>query len=373
MAVPSELPPHVAAQHRAMPLSRLLDYGMARADARALLADTAAGTPWAESAERLATARWDLARRAEDRGAVAVARQELRAAAAALMFAQMAHQTDTPEKRRLYAGHLDAVAELARLAGPFMERIEPEYRNGRLLGWLCLPESGRADITIIVCGGLTGWGAAFLSSAEALVARGLACLLVEGPGQGWPRLAHGLYLDGSVAAGLSRFVDVVRGDPRLGETVGVQGNSFGGLFAALLAAEDPRVRACVVNGAPAVPVLPEFRTAREQIFAALGHTDAGAAAATLAELRLDPVKRPIGRPVLVLHGGADRLVTRELQEPFVAAGDPAASSLRLWPDGEHTMYNHAAERDALTADWFAEQLGKALGGAESGPSEGRAS
>ncbi len=33
-----------------------------------------------------------------------------------------------------------------------------------------------------------------------------------------------------------------------------------------------------------------------------------------------------------------------------------ASQIRAWPDGDHTLYNHAAGRNALTADWFAEQL-----------------
>ncbi|MFF5187388.1 hypothetical protein ACFY30_27090 [Streptomyces sp. NPDC000345] len=39
---------------------------------------------------------------------------------------------------------------------------------------------------------------------------------------------------------------------------------FGGLFAAHLAAADARVGAVVVNGAPATPAVPEFRTAAER-------------------------------------------------------------------------------------------------------------
>lgn len=73
--------------------------------------------------------------------------------------------------------------------------------------------------------------------------------------------------------------------PWIGDAVGVQGNSFGGLFAAHLAAQDKRVRACVVNGAPATPQLPPFRTARAQFAAALGTDDEDQLTAVLDRLR----------------------------------------------------------------------------------------
>ena len=90
------LPPLVAAQHRAMPFTRLTDCGMDPADARRLLADTAAGTPWPDAAAALAEAQLERARRAQESGHRTTARQAYRFAAAALMFAQMAYQTDTP-------------------------------------------------------------------------------------------------------------------------------------------------------------------------------------------------------------------------------------------------------------------------------------
>ena len=117
-------------------------------------------------------------------------------------------------------------------------------------GSACRPTAA-ASATVVVWGGLSGWGAAYLGAADAFTARGLACLLAEGPGQGEPRLSDRLYVDEHVTDGFARFLDAVAADPRLGEPVGVQGNSFGGLFAAHLAAQDPRVGACVVNGAPA--------------------------------------------------------------------------------------------------------------------------
>ncbi|GCB53555.1 S9 family peptidase [Streptomyces sp. NL15-2K] len=353
------LSPLAAAQHRAMPFTRLVDCGMDHADARRLLADTTAGMRWQDSATTLAETQLERAGRAEAAGHRTTARQAYRFASAAFMFAQMAYQADTAEKRELYERHTAATMSAAALQSPhtpLMERVTVPHRAGTLGGWLCRPASGKVHATVIVWGGLSGWGAAYLPIAEAYTARGLACLLAEGPGQGESRLAHGLYVDERVTEGFARFVDLVEADQRLDGPIGIQGMSFGGLFAAHLAAADPRVAAVVVNGAPAAPTVPEFRTAREQLAAVVGTDDLGRVAEVMDGLRFDPAKHRIGCPLLLLHGGQDPLARYEDQQPFLQAADPTAATLRSWPDGEHTLYNHAVERDAFTADWFTDQL-----------------
>ncbi|WP_448624978.1 alpha/beta hydrolase family protein [Geodermatophilus sp. URMC 64] len=352
----SLLDPAVAALHRGMPYTRLVDCGMNAADARALLTGTAAGREWAHVATELADARRAAGELAFAAGHRLTAAQSARWAMGAALFAQMAENADTPLKQELYRSYVRHVAQVARWNEPAIERVEVPYRHGRLVGWLCLPPSGRADATVVVWGGLSGWGAAYLGAAEALTARGLACLLAEGPGQGEPRLVDGLYVDAQVAEGFARFLDAVEADPRLGDSIGVQGNSFGGLFAAHLAAQDRRVGACVVNGAPPAPQLPPFRMARAQFAAALGTDDDEQLTGVLDTLRLDPARHRIDCPVLVLHGGADPLIPdAAVQAPFAEAAG-SRGELREWPDGEHTLYNHAPERDSVVADWFADHL-----------------
>ena len=361
-AAPEALDPGVAALHRAMPHTRLVDCGMNPADARALLAATAAGRDWAELAGELAETRGSAAESALAAGHPLTAIQAARWAAAAALFAQMAENEDTPLKQKLYHRYVQRVTRVAGLSEPAIERLELPWRDGRLVGWLCLPASGMAAATVVVWGGLSGWGAAYFNLAEALNARGLACVLAEGPGQGEPRLFDRLFLDEHVADGFARFLDAVEADPRLGDAIGVQGNSFGGLFAAHLAAQDPRVRACVVNGAPTAPQLPPFRTARAQFAAALGTHDEDRLAAVLDRLRFDSARHRIGCPVLVLHGGADPLLPDPAAQAAFAEAAGRAGEVRTWADGEHTLYNHAAERDATVADWFVDQLARPLSG-----------
>jgi alpha-beta hydrolase superfamily lysophospholipase len=97
--------------------------------------------------------------------------------------------------------------------------------------------------------------------------------------------------------------------------------------------------------------------ARAQLAAALGTADEDRLTAVLDALRFDPDRHRIACPVLVLHGGADPLVPDPaIQAPFAEAAG-TRGELRTWPDGEHTLYNLAAERDATVADWFADHLG----------------
>ncbi|HWI72261.1 MAG TPA: alpha/beta hydrolase [Baekduia sp.] len=348
------LSPAVAALQRAMPISRLIDCGMAPEDADQLFAETAGGASWARSAAHIAEHRFGQSQR--DRTDPRSEARTIRQAAAAWLFAQMAFNEDTERKRDLYRRYVETITRYAELRIPALERILVPYGAGHLVGWLALPAGGRADATVVVWGGLSGWGAAYLRLADALNQRGLACLLAEGPGQGEPRLNDRIFLDSDAVRGFARFVDAVCEDQRLGDRIGIQGNSFGGLFAGLLAARDPRVGACCVNGAPTNPSVPDFRTAREQIFSAVGLDDVRAAQSVLDTWRFDPLVQRLDCPLLLLHGARDPLATFEQQRGFLEAAVPGLGTLREWEDGEHTVYNHADQRDAFSADWFASHL-----------------
>ncbi|MGW4396223.1 alpha/beta hydrolase family protein [Amycolatopsis nivea] len=327
---------------RAMPPTRLLDGGMDYADVLALRTRTAAGQPWEVAAEHLADAR--LARTPAN---PVTALAELRYAAADLLFAQMAFNFDEPRKVALYDRFTSVVAQAAELATPRWERVELPFAQGTLFGWLVRP-SAPVIGTVVVFGGQSGWGATYLPIADALARRGMAALLAEGPGQGETRTRGGVLLDVDVRAAYSAFVS--HSDGR----VGLWGNSMGGLYAATAAASDDRVAAVCVNGAPAAPRLLGFRTFDEQACAMLGTEDRQAVQANFDRLALRPEDR-IRAPLLVLHGGADPIVRLEEQKPFLTAAEGRAD-LKQWDDGEHTIYNHAAERTAYVADWFADRF-----------------
>ena len=299
-----------------MPLTRLLDCGMDFGDASELFRRTSDGEAWDEVAAELATAWLTRAEGASRSGRDVTARQSYRFAAAAWLFAQMAFNSDTERKRELYERFVAATAAAGACADPPYERVEPAFGDGQLLGWLVRPAGRPAAGAVIILGGLSGWGATYEAMADAVVARGFAALLAEGPGQGIPRLGHGVYLRPNVHEAYSNFVELLTRDQDIRGPVGIWGNSFGGLFAALTAARDQRIAACCVNGAPAVPTIPEFRMAREQIFAALGTADEARAQAIIDELRFDPARERVSGPVLVVHGEPTRSSTSTISARF---------------------------------------------------------
>lgn len=345
------------ALQRAMSLTRLLDCGMDYADATALHARTSNGEQWDAVAEALAAAQFARAALAADAGHLFTAADAQANGIAALLFAQMAFNDDVPRKRSLYAQLSGATRRLADWSDKAIERVELPFAGAQLIGWLVRPCAKPVRGTVIVFGGQSGWGLAYWPVARALAARGLATLLAEGPGQGETRLEQGIFLDVDVTAAYRRFVDHVTADATLGRA-GIWGNSIGGLWAASTAAADPRIAACCVNGALASPTLLPFRTFVEQAAAMLGNDDPDAITANFARLRFEPRRESIGCPLLVLHGGDDPLIRLEDQQPFLDAAQAENATLKIWPDGEHTIYNHSAERTAFVCDWFAEQLSR---------------
>lgn len=342
------------AHQRAMPLTRLLDCGMDPGDARRLHARISEGEPWDAVAETIATERLQHADRAEAEGNIVTAGEARQRGIAALVYAQMAFNFDEPRKVALYRRLVAACRKLTPVFGLPFERVETGYSGKSLIGWLVRPASGSANGTVILFGGQSGWGIAYLPIARELARRGLATLLAEGPGQGETRIEQGLYLQAGVEAAYSRWVDVILDDPSLGAP-GIWGNSYGGLWAARTAGSDSRIRACCVNGSFAHPAILPFRTAFEQSAAMIGTEDRAMIEAVMEKLRFDPARDRIACPLLVLHGGADPLVALEDQQPFLDAATGEAA-LRVWPDGEHTIYNHSFERTALVGDWFAARL-----------------
>ncbi|MCB1372993.1 MAG: hypothetical protein KDJ78_02225 [Rhodobacteraceae bacterium] len=163
-----------AAHQRGMQMPRLLDYGMDFADATALFAPTSADEAWDLAAEQLGRARLEKADRAEEAGQTATAAEERRRAIAALVLAQMAFNFDTPRKRQLYRDLVATCHALGRVSDLPFRRCETPFGGKRLVGWLLRPPAARADGTVILFGGQTGWGVAYLPVAHALARRNLA-------------------------------------------------------------------------------------------------------------------------------------------------------------------------------------------------------
>lgn len=337
---------------RAMPITRMLDYGVGREAADLTHRMAREGRTWDIVLEELAEQQEMLAHAEQD---CAAAREFWHAAAASLIFAQMAFNADSERKRNLYRQMTRCFSRFAALSEFRVSRIELPYQRGLLFGWHFHTSAAEVGGSVIVFGGMSGWSTAYRSMAVALCRCGLDCLLVDGPGQGDSRLEGGILADADVTSGFSRFVDWIQ-ECTPGRRIGLWGNSYGGLLAALTATHDRRIQACCINGGPLLTELPPFRTAQEQFAAMFGESDPAALTTVLSALAFDGERAPLVCPTLVLEGGADPLVPLGAQRGFLVGNRHPLSRVETWPDGEHTIYNHPTERNARASAWFAEAL-----------------
>jgi dienelactone hydrolase len=347
----AEIQAQAQALLRAIPVTRMIDIGMDVGSALRLAAAVAAGETLDVVAEQEADRLLTVADAVEE----GLRQPVRRAALGALVVAQLAFNDDSPRKRELYARIGEQTKVLASENQEHYRNVYVPFGDAQLHGYLVTPLGVERPHTVIIFGGLNGWGPAYLNVAEALSTAGLAALVIELPGQGTARLYSGLTGGLPTVAGISACVDWVEAEPSLGSRVGVWGNSYGGLFSALAAAGDARLAAACVNGAPSRPSVPPFRTLQELMFPFFGAETVEELEAKLAPLTFADSGLTIDCPLLVLHGGADPVATADDQRPFF----DAATGERVWqewPDGEHTMYNHTTERNAFAAGWFARQL-----------------
>ncbi|MFZ2997523.1 alpha/beta hydrolase [Sphingobium sp.] len=339
---------------RGLPVTRLIDYGVSRENALSLVQQALDVDAWIARACRIADHQGGLAQAALADGCPLLAAQYLEWQAAVLNIAQLAYNADVPHKLALYRAAVETWARSGALSGEF--RLL-DYGIGTSRGKVWAFGPGNPVGCVIIWGGLSGWGMSYLGMARALARRGMATLLAELPGQGLTRMEGGVALRRERLADLGPLIDLAGS---MAPKTGVMGNSFGGLLAAHVAAQYPRrVAACCINGAAPVIAVPQHRAPREQMLAASGLNDADIGQ-WLSEFNFDHRQTPLRCPVLVVEGGADPLVPVGAQADFLSGGSPG-SRLLHWADGEHTIYNHATDRNALVSAWFADRFSTAQG------------
>lgn len=347
------------AHKRAMPPQRLLGNGMDHADVVELYRRVDEGERWQHAAAELGDRDVERARRAERRGHLVSARSWYLAGSACYRFGQVPLLDSDPLKTTMYRSLVDAYAHAGRLTDPAVEHVDIPWGGGHLMGWLLRPRAAVPPPTVIVVGGFDGWREEYHTGATYLVERGIAVLLVDGPGQGETRLFGGLTMGLDVTDAFSAMVDHVQRDTRLADRVGIWGNSMGGFLAAAAAAADSRIDACCVNGGTVSPVEFPRRFPRvvDKIALLLGADDPDRAMQTLARLTLsyEDLSR-LRCPLLVLHGTPDQVFLVENARRLHDGAAAADKTWLEWPDGDHCLYNHSLQKHTAIADWFSDRL-----------------
>jgi dienelactone hydrolase len=261
---------------------------------------------------------------------------------------------------QMKTAHMKAV-ECRRLALPHIrpagERVEIPYEGKRLYGILRKPSGTDRPPVVVMAMGLDSTKEECDAYEQPLLARGMATLAFDGPGQGEGQYDFAIRGDYEVA--VAAVIDWLqtRHDIDAGR-VGMWGVSLGGYYAPRAAAFETRIKACMALGGPfewveAWDGLPELtREAFRVRSRCPTQDDARRHAATLS---LTNVASRITCPIFIMNGKLDRIVPwRDAERLARAVTGPA--ELMIIEDGNHIANDRAYRWRPTAADWMATQL-----------------
>jgi dipeptidyl aminopeptidase/acylaminoacyl peptidase len=176
----------------------------------------------------------------------------------------------------------------------------------------------------------------YFKGVADLVSRGIACLIVDGPGNGESIRFRNLYLRHDTEHYATPVFDYLSARPEVNEKrIGVMAISLGGYYAPRAAAYEQRFACCLAWGAQwdyqkiwldrferlARSVTPALSVASKHIEWILDANSKEDAIKRLEPFKLDGVAQKITCPFLMLHGeGDEQIPLSEAQKCFDAVG-----------------------------------------------------
>jgi fermentation-respiration switch protein FrsA (DUF1100 family) len=336
---------------------RFVANGVPLTDFQEVTASIESWDDWCSAWSARAAIHEAMGRQALDEGYELSAGDHLTTAGVCYHFAKFLFVNDPDQ---MQAAHMKAV-ECRRLALPFLrpagERVMIPYEGSTLAGILRKPENTDRPPVVVMAMGLDSSKEEMESYESLFLARGLATLTFDGPGQGEGEYEFAIRHDYEVPVGAVLDWLELRDDVD-GERAGLWGVSLGGYYAARAAAFEHRLKACIglsgpYNWGAVWDNLPDLtRTA----FRARTKTSSDEEARDMAHrLSLEGVAEKIVCPLFVLAGKLDRLIPYTDAERLASeASGPV--ELLVVADGNHIANNRTYRYRLQSADWMADQL-----------------
>jgi len=310
-----------------------------------------------------------IARTAEEAGELVTARNNYFMAAVHYAASQWPFDVNNEKNLGLNKLKRECYTRYAGLSDHHVEAAWIPFQGKALPGWFHLPpgySAGRIP-AIVSIPGMDGFKEANISMyGDRWLSRGIAALVVEGPGQ-YESAVMGIHVTvpNWIEAGHA-IMDWICGRPEIDPNrVGIVGSSFGSLFSTLVCSEEPRFRACAVS---ATCLEPGCRTIFEEgsptfkrrFMYMSGYVDEDAFDDFCRTLTWEGYAEKIRVPYLCVAGEADELSPIEQTERLLETLR-CPKRLVVYQNARHTVGDVPATNlgpapSVLTADWMNARL-----------------
>ena len=268
-------------------------------------------------------------------------------------FAKFVFVQDPVQMR---AAHAKAV-ECYGKALPYMRPPGEGVSIGDYVGVLRKPTPARCPV-LIMAPGLDSTKEELHAYEEPFLARGIAILAIDGPGQG--EAEYRIPICGDYERAATAVVDWIEKRTDLdARRIGMWGVSLGGYYAPRAAAFEKRIGACIALSGPFEWAeiwdgLPELT---REAFRVRSHSkDEAAAKRRASELSLTHCAKNIACPLFIVAGRQDRLVPASHAERLAKSASGPVELLMV-EDGGHNANNRPYRYRSRSADWLAAQFG----------------
>ena len=268
-------------------------------------------------------------------------------------FAKFVFVQDVAQMREAHMKAVRCYQDGIALARPPGECVEIPFEGKSLKGIL----RGKGPV-LIMAPGLDSTKEEIHAYEEPFLARGIAVLAIDGPGQG--EAEYDIPICGDYERAATAVVDWIQTRNDLDkERIAIWGVSLGGYYAPRAAAYEKRLKACIALSGPYEwariwDALPDLT---RETFRVRSHSKTAAEAfeKSKALTMVDAAPR-ITCPLFVVAGRQDRLVPAADAERLARTASGPVELLMV-EDGGHNANNRPYRYRSRTADWLAQQFG----------------
>ena len=337
---------------------RFVSSGVPLTDFEEVTASLSRWEDWCAAWSARAAVHEEIGREALAQGFRVSAGEHLTRAAILYHFGKFMFVHDIPQMKQAHA----KVIECRGLALPLVrypgERVEMPYQGRKLAGTLRKPEGSGKPPVVVMCVGLDSTKEEMDVYEGIFLARGMATLAFDGPGQG--EAEYDIPIRGDYEVAVKAVVDYIETRNDLdAKRVGLWGVSLGGYYSARAAAFEKRVKACISLSGPYnwVDTFDGRNELSREAFRVRSHSKTMDQAREVAKtLTLEGVAKNITCPIYVVGGELDGL-TPPHNAKRIAAEVGGPCELLIVKGGNHVANNRRYMFQTQTADWMGGQLG----------------